>query len=361
MTIPRLSLIISTLLITACSTQIRTVRLGMKVEPEFIPKAYSRTVKSSANTGDVMVTSDGRIKDPSGLRFEVYSVKESTDTSVKHRIRTFEFLIPEGDYRLHSKTPEGSYYSAPRSFKGLNGKKTGYGGLFVPSKATEATDIYWRWAPDKGTVYQAKLTSSIKGSFGEFTVPSMASTTAYSDKRTPEAIYTYAYKEIKITDTVDAFTDRRSITVIKTGSKERYAAWISMVTNYKAGDPLFLSSDEPEDSIGLRCDIDKDDNKTLMLTFDTGKIFNSTSSNIEVLIRIGTNEALKLSGKTYLNSYKSGYVVLKDKTIINQLKAEDTIERELKIRVVGSSSVIDRTYRMVAFVEKSENLLKACN
>lgn len=192
-----------------------------------------------------------------------------------------------------------------------------------------------------------------------FLAISMASTTAYSDNRTPEAIYTYAYEKIKIMDTVDDFTDRRSITAIKTESKEHYAAWISSITNFKAGDPLF--SNKPEDSIGLRCDIDKNDNKTLMLTFDTGEIFNATSSNIEVLIRIGTNEALRFSGKTYLNSYKSGYIVLKDKKIINQLKAEDKIERELKIRVVGSSSIIDRTYRMVAFVEKSENLLKVCN
>jgi len=185
-----------------------------------------------------------------------------------------------------------------------------------------------------------------------FTALTLSTTTSFATStKTPESVYKANYESLISSDTVDDFTDVRTLTVIKEDSKQYINAFLNNV--------IKKTPKLPKDSIGLRCDIDK--NKTLMLTFDTGQIFKATGTDVEVLIRIGKNETLKFVGKTYSNSYKSGYVILKDQVIFNQLKSEDKMKRELKIRIIGSSSIIDRTFSMIAFVEKSVNLLKACN
>ncbi len=166
----RLALIAFTLVLTACTTQLRSVRLGIPVAPEVIPGKVFVPSKSTANVGDVMLTAGEYLKEASALRLETFRVKKSTITSVEHKIKTFKFSIPAGNYRLRNRISGGSYYSAPASFSGLNGTKIGYGGLFVPSETSEATEFYWSWSPDRRSVYQAKLTSPISGSTGESTV-----------------------------------------------------------------------------------------------------------------------------------------------------------------------------------------------
>ncbi|MBT4662674.1 MAG: hypothetical protein HOG73_10150 [Candidatus Marinimicrobia bacterium] len=163
----RVTLIVFTLTLSACSTQLRSVRLAASVEPEVIPGKVFIPTKSVANVGDVMLTAGEYLKEASGLRLETFHVKESTTTSVKHKMKTFEFIIPAGDYRLQSRISGGNYYSSPAFFSGLKGTKVGYGGLFVPSETSEATEFYWHWRPDMLKVYQAKLTSPISGSIGE--------------------------------------------------------------------------------------------------------------------------------------------------------------------------------------------------
>ncbi|MFZ6750610.1 hypothetical protein [Undibacterium sp. Ren11W] len=184
----RLSLIAFALaLLTACATELRSVRLGAPVDPEVIPGKIFVPSKSIANVGDVMLTAGEYSKEATGLRLEAFGLKENTETRVAHKLKTFEFSIPAGDYRLRSRINEGSYYSAPVSFSGLNGTKIGYGGLFVPSGASEATEFYWSWDRDVRDVYQAKLTSPISGS-------KRNSVTYLQDKEVsgPRATLTYA-------------------------------------------------------------------------------------------------------------------------------------------------------------------------
>ncbi|TCS32907.1 hypothetical protein EDC30_11918 [Paucimonas lemoignei] len=164
---PRLTLLAFTLVLTACATELRSVRLGRPVEPEVIPGKVFVPSKSTANVGDVMLTAGEYSKEATGLRLEAFRLKESSITRVEHKVKTLEFSIPAGDYRLRNRTNEGSYYSAPAPFSGLNGTKRGYGGLFVPSGTSEATEFYWSWTPDVTNVFQAKLTSPISGSIGE--------------------------------------------------------------------------------------------------------------------------------------------------------------------------------------------------
>lgn len=165
---PRVVLIAFTLALAACATELRSVRLGEAVEPEVIPGKIFVPSKSKANVGDVMLTAGEYSKEASSSKLEAFRVNNSTITRTKHKTKMFEFSIPAGDYRLRSRTQEGSYYSSPTSFSALNNDtRTGYGGLFVPNGETEATDFYWSWSPNAWSVYQAKLTSPISGSIGE--------------------------------------------------------------------------------------------------------------------------------------------------------------------------------------------------
>lgn len=169
---PHLALIACTLILSACSTQLRSVQLGTSVAPEMIPGKIFVPSKSEANVGDVMLTAGEYLKEASSLRLETFGVKKSTITSVKHNMKTFKFSIPAGDYLLRSRIAVGSYYSAPTYLSGLQGTKRGYGGLFVPSGSSDATEFYWNWVSDRSNVYQAKLTSPISGSTGESIVHS---------------------------------------------------------------------------------------------------------------------------------------------------------------------------------------------
>lgn len=167
-TVPHVALIAFTLALTACATELSSVRLGEIVAPEVIPGKVFAPNKSKANVGDVMLTAGEYSKDASSSRLEAFRVNKSTITRTKHKFNTFEFSIPAGDYRLRSRTQEGNYYSSPTSFSALNNDtKVGYGGLFVPNGASEATEFYWNWNPDAWNVYQAKLTSPISGSIVE--------------------------------------------------------------------------------------------------------------------------------------------------------------------------------------------------
>lgn len=169
--ISRLTLILFTLILSACSSQLRNIKLATQIEPEVIPgKVFLPTKKNIANVGDDMLTAGEYSKESTGLRLETFNVAENTTTSVKHRMKVFDFSIPSGDYPLYSRVTDGSYYSAPAPFNGINGTRKGFGGLFVPIGASKATEFYWNWKPFKMvglTAYQAKLTSPISGSISE--------------------------------------------------------------------------------------------------------------------------------------------------------------------------------------------------
>jgi hypothetical protein len=166
----RLTLIAFTLALSACSSQLRSVQLGGIVEPEVMPGKIFIPSKSVANVGDVMLTAGEYLKESSTIKVETFNVEKSTITDIKHKMSSFEFTIHEGDYRLRSRTPLGSYYSAP-VLRGLNGTQTGYGGLFVPLDTSEATELYWNWRPNAFSAYQAKLALPIKGTIKESIIP----------------------------------------------------------------------------------------------------------------------------------------------------------------------------------------------
>tara|TARA_R110002167_G_scaffold113992_2_gene287434 strand:+ start:479 stop:1240 length:762 start_codon:yes stop_codon:yes gene_type:complete len=164
---PYIGAITLMLAVTSCTTELRSQRLGETINPEVIPGKIFIPFKSSANVGDVMLTAGEYSKEATGLRTEAFNVKENTTTQVKHKASSFEFSLPAGDYRLHSKVAGGKYYSAPEPFTGLNGTRRGFGGLFVPNGASEATEFYWNWVPDVQNCYQAKLVSPINGNIGK--------------------------------------------------------------------------------------------------------------------------------------------------------------------------------------------------
>lgn len=163
-----MALIALTFAIAACATELRSVRLGEVAAPEIIPGKFFVPTRSKANVGDVMLTAGEYSKEASGSRLEAFRVENSTTTRANHKNKTFEFSIPAGDYRLHSITKEGKYYSSPKIFSALNNNtKTGYGGIFVPFGSSAATEFYWNWNLDRQSAYQAKLTAPISGSIGE--------------------------------------------------------------------------------------------------------------------------------------------------------------------------------------------------
>lgn len=164
----RLALIAFTLTIAACATELRSVQLGEPVKPEIIPGKIFVPNKSKANVGEVMLTAGEYSKEASSSKLEAFLIEKGTVTRTEHKLNTFEFFIPAGDYRLRSRTRDGNYYSSPTSFSSRNNDtRTGYGGLFVPNGKSEATEFYWSWNSGEWNVYQAKLTSPISGSIGE--------------------------------------------------------------------------------------------------------------------------------------------------------------------------------------------------
>jgi hypothetical protein len=164
---PRLAFLVLTLFLASCSTQLRSVPLGSKVEPTKIPPKDFVPVNLMVNVGDVMLVSGDHAQRPYGLQLEAFHVNENREVSIKHKLSSFEFSIPKGTYRLRSQIPEGKYYSAPTYFSGLKGSRIGYGGLFVPKDKQAATEMYWNWSSNAETVYQAKLASPINGSIAE--------------------------------------------------------------------------------------------------------------------------------------------------------------------------------------------------
>jgi hypothetical protein len=165
--IPSLFLIGLTFFLTSCSTQLRSIQLGAYVDPKVIPEKDFVPAKLTASVGDVMLTAGKHLKEPSGFQLESFYVEEDTPTKVEHKMKTFEFSLPKGNYRLRSRSPEGSYYSAPSYLAGLSGTRIGYGGLFIPIGSTEATKFYWSWLSNPSSAYQAQLLSPISGNIGE--------------------------------------------------------------------------------------------------------------------------------------------------------------------------------------------------
>jgi len=182
----RLALVATTLTLSACSTQLRSINLGMQVEPEIAAGKVFTTRKAMANVGAVMLNSEEYLKETSAAKHETFHVKNVTTASVKHKLKTFQFTIPAGDYRLRSRATKGDYYSAPKPLYGLDGTNTGYGGLFVPNDTLEATEFYWSWTSGRRSAYQAKLQSTISGSTGRTIVHKNA-----QQRSGPRATLTY--------------------------------------------------------------------------------------------------------------------------------------------------------------------------
>lgn len=155
-------------------------------------------------------------------------------------------------------------------------------------------------------------------------------------------------KSYKLSSSVDAFTDAKTIALVSSHSFENFDSFLK---NIEHGTERL-----PEDSYGLRCDIDSAGNSNLLFTFDTGKIIKSTGSKVVVWIRVGKNKTLEYSGKMYSNSYTSGYVALNDDILLKQLESQET----LKYRVKGSSDIVDRTFFSTGLMTRAKPVIEAC-
>lgn len=164
MAIARVIAVGLTLAFAGCATELRSVRLGDSIEPEIIPGKVFVPGKSEANVGDVMLTAGEYSKEASRSKIEAFSLSTSVIAVVKHKTSTFEFSLPAGDYRLHSRANGGSYYQAPSNLSAMNSDtRTGYGGIFVPSGSSKATEFYWNWGRNMSGAYQARLTAPVAG------------------------------------------------------------------------------------------------------------------------------------------------------------------------------------------------------
>ncbi|WP_299073250.1 hypothetical protein [uncultured Paraglaciecola sp.] len=158
---PRLILIGLIVFIASCSSQLQNVLLLDRVTPQLNPEKEFVPVKLTASVGEIMLTSGQYLKEPSETHLGSFHVDENIMAKVDHKMQTFEFSLPTGDYQLRSITNRGKYYSSASPFNSLNGTNKAFGGLFIPTGSTEATEFYWSWHFPASAIYQAKLASPL--------------------------------------------------------------------------------------------------------------------------------------------------------------------------------------------------------
>ena len=156
-------LIIASLALSGCATQVKKADFGTIVESQGI----FISTKKIVNVGEVMLHDREYSKDKTRLQIQTFGIAENSVVSVQHKKHTFTFSIPSGDYLLHSKNSEGSFYASVQPFAGLKNTRNGYGGVFVPNGSSEATEFYWSWVPNVPSAHQAKLLTPIHGSMGK--------------------------------------------------------------------------------------------------------------------------------------------------------------------------------------------------
>jgi hypothetical protein len=137
------------------------VRLGDRVTPQLNSKKVFVPIKFTVNVGEVMLTAGENLKEPSEVHLGSFHIDKNITTKVNHKMKTFEFSLPIGDYHLRSVTHRGNYYSIQTPFSGLNGTREAFGGLFIPADSTKATEFYWSWLSHSLAIYQAKLLSPV--------------------------------------------------------------------------------------------------------------------------------------------------------------------------------------------------------
>lgn len=190
-------LIIASLILSGCATQVKRADFGTIIKPEGVRISTAQEV----SVGEVMLRAGEYSKDKTRFEIKTFDVKDSSVSSVQHKQHTFTFSIPSGEYLLHSRNKEGSYYASIQPFSGLKNTRNGYGGLFVPYESSEATEFYWSWAPNVPSAHQAKLLTPIHGNIGKTTSSfneSLSKTMSSSNYKSdfmlsiPSATLTYA-------------------------------------------------------------------------------------------------------------------------------------------------------------------------
>ena len=156
-------LIVASLSLSGCATQVKKADFGTIVEPQGI----FFSTKKIVNVGDVMLHDRAYSKDKTRSQIQTFIITDSSTASVQHKKHTFTFSIPAGEYLLHSKNSEGNFYAAIQPFTGLKNTRNGYGGVFVPYASSEATEFYWSWVPNVASAHQAKLLTPIHGTIGK--------------------------------------------------------------------------------------------------------------------------------------------------------------------------------------------------
>lgn len=175
---------------TGCSSQIKNGVLPAKqIIPEVIEgKEFFPNQHTTSNVGDVMFTAYEYSKDSTKHKYKTFIVSQTTNLWVKHKMNRLLFVIEPGEYRLTYMDDKGAYYQ--KEFREFRGTKKGYGGLFVPTGSSNASEIYWSWSNSKPSrkVYLVELSPPIEGSFST----SLESQNDFIGNTLPKATITYA-------------------------------------------------------------------------------------------------------------------------------------------------------------------------
>lgn len=139
---------------------------------------------------------------------------------------------------------------------------------------------------------------------------------------------------------VDEFTDESTYTSIK---RSEYAHF-----QYGQGEMVTASH-------GLRCNVSETGQKSLLLKFDTGRVFASQGSSVTIFYKIDNNKAIKINGSMFSNSYESGYARVNHQ-VINEMKKGNNV----KIRVSTSRDSQTMEFSLAGYTKSTNQVLNKC-
>lgn len=160
------SILISSLfIISACSTEIKTIRIPKNIVATNTPgKILIPKYKNTARVGEEILTAGEYKKEATTIKYEAFNVDEQHNITAQHRRKNITFHVQPADFLLYHTNEYGSYYKAKESIKTSEKSDKAYIGLFIPMGKTEATDMFWNWNPvNDPNFYQIKLIEPIKG------------------------------------------------------------------------------------------------------------------------------------------------------------------------------------------------------
>ncbi|MFC6051787.1 hypothetical protein A6M14_11650 [Acinetobacter sp. Ac_877] len=160
------SILISSLfLISACSTEIKTIHIPRNIVATKTPgKILIPKYKNTVRVGEEILTAGEYRKEATTIKYEAFNIYEQHEILAKHRRKIVTYHLKPADFFLYHTNEEGSYYKARESVETSERSAKAYIGLFVPKNKAEATDMFWNWNTiNDPNFYQIKLLEPIKG------------------------------------------------------------------------------------------------------------------------------------------------------------------------------------------------------